>query len=92
MLWGLKDISVQVAWACLKVWEEVQGWRNDAERGVMDETRHVFQNCGFNHHRFCTGNCDEKGLQILLLWFPEITSSPRRTFTLPLLFPMDYRD
>lgn len=25
----------------------------------------------------------------LLLWFPEITSSPRRTFTLPLLFPMD---
>lgn len=39
-------------------------WRKDAEEEVTDGTRRVFQSCGFNRHSFCTGNCDEKGLQI----------------------------
>lgn len=48
----------------------------------------VFQSCGFNCHRVCTGNCDGKDFRSLLLWFPEITSSPRRTFTLPLFWSL----
>lgn len=39
-------------------------WSNDAEEEVTDGTRRVFQSCGFNRHSFCTGDCDEKGLQM----------------------------
>ena len=34
------------------------------KKGVTGRTRGVFQSCVFNHHRFCTGDCDEKGLEI----------------------------
>ena len=57
--------QLAIVWTCLKAWEEVQGWTDNAEEeGVTGRTRGVFQSCVFNLDRFCTGDRGEKGLEI----------------------------